>query len=962
MFIQSPKTASFINSLTTPLRLRLTNSLAVPCIHSLSAGSIAGIILLGLLTSEARGQLTQYTCRANAAGDGWICESSDGTQLPNTADQPDQYNSDNAVLPGPVPDPESESETPETETGEQTEPESETDEETEPDSAPGQAAAQTSAAAGADIDPAQAESETAGLDPRQLEVQVPVSQYPLDWVPREAMSEEQLAQLPDNCCGAFVDPMQELPVAADPDSTSTRFRSAAGFTQLSESVIEIDGDVVVQQGTRTMVNDQSTRIDQGNNTILMDGNISFRELGLLLQGNSAYIDSEERVNRVESAQYVLHDYGAHGDADSIVYNSETGTVAIENGEFSRCEPGDEFWTLRASTILLDQDSNRGYATNASIRMGNVPIFYYPFTLPFPLGDARASGLLPPSVGSTRSGGFDLELPYYLNLAPHYDATLSPRLLSDRGVMLGAEFRYLASWSMNTLQMNHLGGDDLFDPATKDIRGAESPPVEDRWFVGYQHRGELGAGFSTYVDYNAVSDDAYFYDLGGSGLNVVNRTHLNRQGRLNFNSDFLQAGLNLQRFQIIDPFVNTATLTLPYDRLPQLTFETGTYLPAGFRFMIRGEATSFDRQLDQSLLSMAQIDNGALVTGQRVNLEPNLGWSLESPGWFVRTNATYKHVAYSLKNQALGTEEDPDLGIGVYSFDTGLVFERRSDSGFTQTLEPRLFYLYSEFEDQSSLPLFDTSELNFAFTQLFREDRFSGGDRITDADQVSLALTSRFLDAAGRERARVSIGQIRYFTDRRVSLNNPLQNWIPRYSPTAEKSALAAELGLTVGDNWRLSSDVQWDESREEINEGSFQLRYQRDNNHLFNVSYRYRSLVNSPLFILPAGIDPRIKQTDISGIWPITSNWKLLGRWNYDHSNSRNLESFAGVEWSNCCATIRLIGREWVDENELFVPNIEPNRGVFVQITLNGLGDLTGGGLSNLLQDGIWGYKDTENP
>lgn len=937
-------------------------------------------MVFSLASSPALSQLPQFTCRANAAGTGWICEADDGSELPNTADQPNQYNSDNAAFPdgdqeqGQEPERESSEET-ERESSEETEPEQDNDQ-AQPQAlfsgpGPGNSNLQTLTSDNPTPDP-DAESTTSvttNIEPvrqRVIAVQVPESSYPLDWVPREAMTAEQLAQLPDNCCGAFVDPMidpmQEQQVAAS-DSTEqdTQFISDTGFRQLSESLLTFDGDIVVQQGSSTIQNDQSTDVDRDSNTIVMEGNINFRELGLLLQGDSAVIDNEQRINQIESAQYVLHDYSIHGDAESIVYNGESGLVTIENGEFSRCEPENEFWTLQASSIILDQEASRGYADNATIRLGKVPIFYYPFTLPFPLGDARASGLLPPSAGTTRTGGFDLEVPYYLNLAPHYDATLSPRLLSDRGVMLGAEFRYLADWSMNTLQMTHLGGDDLFDPATRDIPGSESPSTENRWFVGFDHRGELGDNFSTFVDYNAVSDDDYFYDLGGTGLNVVSQTYLNRQGLLSFNSDYGGAALNVQRLQIIDPFVNTATLTRPYDRLPELSFETGAYLPFGFLLRIRGAATAFDRTLDESLLSMAQVENGALVTGERVNLQPTLGWAVEAPGWFVRTNATYKHMAYSLENQALGTRDDPEVSVPVYSFDSGLIFERRSSNGNTQTLEPRIFYLYSEFEDQSNLPLFDTSELNFSFLQLFREDRFSGGDRITDADQVSVALTSRFLDARGRERARVSLGQILYFQNRRVTLDSPLQSFVPRYSTTAENSAIAAEVGLSIGNNWRLSTDVQWDEEQDEINEGSFQLRYQRDSNHLLNISYRYRSLVNSPLFILPSGIDRRIKQTDISGVWPLTANWKLLGRWNYDHSNARNLESFAGVEWSNCCATIRLLGREWVDQNEIFVPNSDPNRGVFVQITLNGLGDLTGGGLSNLLQDGIWGFRDTDN-
>lgn len=905
-------------------------------------------IALASLPQAADAQQPVYNCRPNASGDGWICESTDGTPLPNTADGANQYNSDNATFPEPLDDTESPG-----------------------ISADSQSVEEIDSPGAEDLTQAAEESQTTSEELGATEpepfanriqpIQAVESRFPLDWVPREAMTREQQEALAENCCGAFIDPLEEQPIPpGDPDSSETRFQAASGFRQISDSLIAIDGDVIVQQGSRTVENDQTTNIDNANNTVIMDGNVTFRELGLLLTGSSAFIDSDERINRVEAAQYVLHDFGAHGDANSIVYNSESGLVTIDNGEFSRCEPENEFWILSADNIVLDQANSRGYARNASIRLGNVPIFYYPFTLPFPLGDGRVSGLLPPSVGSTRTGGFDLEVPYYFNLAPHYDATISPRLVSDRGVMFGAEFRYLASWSMNSINFTHLASDDLFDPATKDVFGSNSPPEEDRWFVGLQHQGVIGSNFSTFIDYNEVSDEDYFFDFGGSGLGVVSQTHLNQQGRLHFNSDYLRAGVNVQRIQIIDPFINASDINKPFDRLPQFYFESGTDLPLGFNIGIEGEVTSFDRSLDGGLLSIEQLESGALVNGERINLEPSIGWSIEAPGWFVRTDASYKHISYSLQNQAIGTLEDPEIDVGVYSFDSGVIFERQSRSGSTQTLEPRIFYLYSEFQDQSALPLFDTSELNFSFNQLFRRDRFSGGDRVTDADQVSVALTSRFFDPEGNETARISLGQIRYFQDRQVTLANPLQNWQPRYSILSEQSAIAGEFALSLGDRWRLNTDVQWDEDRKEVIEGSFQIRYQQDNNRFFNISYRYRDLVNSPFFIFPAGIDPGIDQTDISGIWPITSNWKVLGRWNYDHSNSRNLESFAGVEWSNCCATIRLVGREWVDQAELFVPNTEPNRGVFVQITLNGLGDLTGGGLSNLLQDGIWGFRDTD--
>lgn len=892
----------------------------------LSAG-----ILLGFNSQSAQAQLPQYNCKPNPAGDGWICVQPNGETAQPAPSANQRYRpAPDSSIPQEAPDP-----------------------------APTPADPLTIAAPGTN-----SESLANAVEPEpipQRPVSGPAETYPLDWVPRSALSAAQLAALPANCCGAFIDPSFVVKSAAnDPSLAPTELNAESGLSQVNQDEISIEGNVTVRQGYRTVQNDQTTEINRAENTMLMKGNVEFREPGMLILGESAFIDSDDDTNKIETAQYVIHDFGAHGNAGSIVYNSDSGLVVIDNGEFSRCEPEDPFWKLSASNITLDQAAGRGYATDVSLRIKDVPVFYYPFTMPFPLGEQRSSGFLAPSTGSTRSGGFDFELPYYLNLAPNYDATISPRVVSDRGVMLSTEFRYLADWSMNTLNTSYLGGDKLFDAATANIQGSDSPTTENRWFIGFEHQGAIGEHWTTYVDYNAVSDEDYFFDLGSNGLNVFSRSHLNRQGRLNFNSDYFRAGINVQRVQVIDPFINAVNINTPYDILPQLNFDTGYELPLGFSVKLRGQLTSFDRNLDEASLSLTQLANGALVTGDRTNLEPEISWAIETPGWFLRANGKYNFSQYSLENQAVGTLEDPDIGVGTVSVDAGLVFERQLAGGSgTQTLEPRLYYLYSEFEDQSMLPLFDTAELNFSFNQLFRNDRFSGGDRVGDADQITAAITSRILDKNGKEQARASLGQITYFEDRRVSLSNPLINFASRYSPVASTSSFVGEVGLSFAENWQLNTDVQWNQDSESVDEGSFQLRYQRDNDHLFNVAYRLRSLVNTPTFILPTGIDARIKQTDVSGVWPVSANWKVLGRWNYDHSNGRNLDAFAGVEWSNCCATIRVIGREWVDQDELFIANIEPNQAIFVQFTLNGLGNLTGGGLSNLLSDGIWGFRDT---
>ena len=884
-------------------------------------------LLLTAISSTAQAQLPQVSCRANDTGDGWICDENPTSGTSNTirtTTRPLNNRRDRAGRSDP---------------------------------APGSAQASQQAPELSADSPKPDDNE-----PTVLTASNTSQRYELDWIPLESLSAEQLTELDGNCCGAFVDP---IGIKKDntnrPADSETRFDTEQGIRNISQNLISIDGDIIVQQGYRTIENDESTTIDSEENTVLMQGDVIFREQGIMLRGSSAFIDNNAGNNRVEDAQYVLHDLGAHGNAESIAYSSNTGSVTIENGEFSRCEPESRFWLFRAKSIVLNQDEGVGYATAVSLRIKDVPIFYYPGTLPFPLGDERMSGFLAPSTGSTRSGGFDFELPYYFNLAPQYDATLSPRLISDRGVLTGLELRYLAETSLNTLNMSYLGNDKLFDETTANVLGSDSPPTDNRWFIGYEHYGVYGRNWSSFVDYNAVSDEDYFYDLGSNGLNTTSRTHLNRQARLNFNTEYLRAGLNVQRIQIIDPLISSINLNRPYDRLPQFYFDTDAYLGAGFRVELGGQVTSFDRTLDESLLSTTQLDNGALVHGERLNLEPAISWSVEQPGWFLRANAKFKHASYKLQNQATTSMDDTNIGINVYNLDGGLIFERHMSGGFTQTLEPRAYYLFSEFEDQSMLPLFDTSELNFSFSQLFREDRFSGGDRIGDADQASIAITSRILDEKCKERARMSLGQIRYFDDRQVDLSNPIQSWIPRYSPLNQKSALAGEFALSFGESWRLNTDVQYNEETEELDEGSFQLRYHRDNYHLFNLAYRYRNLVNSPNFILPTGIDPRIKQTDLSAVWPINQTWKLLARWNYDHSNSRNLDTFAGVEYSNCCATIRVIAREWVDEDELFVPNIEQNQGIFVQFTLNGLGNITGGGISSLLSDGIRGFRENDD-
>jgi len=785
-----------------------------------------------------------------------------------------------------------------------------------------------------------------------------------DWRPRDTLDPIRAEQLSAACCGMFVEPVLEGEFAArNPDEAPTQVQTPDAVRLPEPGQLYVDGEVSVQQGHRTLRAAQGLHLNEETNILTLLGDVVFREPGFLVTGQGARMDQNTGDNQINQASYVMHTTQLHGYASQLGYNSESGLLTLENGQFSRCEPFDPFWVMQARELRLDSEIGVGYATEVTLRIRDVPVFYYPYTLQFPIGDERVSGILPPLLSNSRDGGIDLAVPYYFNLAPHYDATLTPRIITRRGAMLSAEFRYLASWSMNVVNLALLPKDQTFDATRASVPGSSSPPQAGRWFTSLEHEGILAGNWRTFIDYNAVSDADYFRDLGSRNLNLESRTHLNKEGVLSWQNEQWRAETRLQRTEILDPYIASIDVNKPFDRLPELRLQANFRQDAGLRYGFAGSHVRFDRSLERSLLSQDQLERGALVTAQRFTADPWVSLPLRRPGYFVVPTARYRYANWQLDQQALGTASAPDRGVGVFSVDSGLIFERPALLGgltMVQTLEPRLFYLYSAHVDQQHLPTFDTAQLNFSFNQLFREDRFSGADRIGDANQLSAALTSRFITAEGSEHLRVSIGQIFYFRDRQVSLDSPLQNWLLLQPMDTDRSPLVMETSYRPGQTWQVLADLQWDQENSNIDQGSIALQWHADNNRILNMVYRYRE--KTDVFLdAPLLLDPRVRQTDISGIWPLNDNWRLLGRWNYDHSNSRNLETFAGVEYSNCCTTMRLIARDWVNDYEFVEQNTRQNRGIFFQISLHGLGNLTGGGLSSLLSNSIPGFKEQDS-
>ena len=793
-------------------------------------------------------------------------------------------------------------------------------------------------------------------------------------------------------CGGNYQPIAITPLSGD----EVRIM-ADNVSFYREGRSKLSGNVEVQE-TGRVVNAQTAYVYRDAKTnqvtkIELLGGVRYLEADRVMIARKATLNPQDKSGKVEDVLYRIDAkkrgaiLPAWGRA-SFVERFANKDYLLKKATYTTCAPQDDAWHIEADSINLDNAKSMGVARHAKLLIRNRPIFYTPY-LSFPTSKERKSGFLMPIVGSSNIGGFDLALPYYWNIAPNYDATIAPHIYTNRGLMMDSQFRYLTTNSFGVITGHFLPHDrafsnflrrhELFYPQLRD-------KSTDRWMFQLQDSTLLTPDLHFGVNFQHVSDDYYLQDFS-SNLALITERQLLRQADLTYTTEhWLFKGM-AQGYQTLHP-VNQTPIDDIYQRLPQLMAK-GVYdeLPFNGNFSLLGQFDYFQWPNDHILRP----------AGPRYHLNPILSFPQMKPWGFFTPSLQLVENYYDVHNEPFRSNnwtipdfgfeherfrhhfDNPDLlshrgkrfnrTIPRYSLDTGLYFERSTDffaRSYTQTLEPRLYYLKVPNKNQTEIPVFDSGFMIFNADQLFRTNRFSGFDRIGDANQLSYALSSRWLfDETGEEKANFTIGQIRYFSQRRVELcqsitghceENPLT--LGFLSPDARYSPFASRAVYHFNHSWIMAGDYVWDPATRSTNNGHLNFHYQQEPNKIIGFGYSY--LVNGDITQVASSRiqDNPLHQATIAYSWPFNASWSTLGAYNYNISKRYEMMSFFGVQYDNCCWAVRLIGGRAF---RFLDTQLQPryNNNVYLQVLLKGLGSVGNSDPSSRIRTYLPGYNDS---
>jgi LPS-assembly protein len=641
-----------------------------------------------------------------------------------------------------------------------------------------------------------------------------------------------------------------------------------------ERQIDLKRNVEITRG-QTKVKADTACYRQVEDEVDAEGNVRLTRFGDQYTGEQLRMNLDSGKGFVIQPRYKILETNAQGKATRLDFVNQD-VALISNGTYSTCEGTDPDWYLTASTLALDSGRDVGIATSTVVYFKGVPIVAAP-ALSFSLSGARRSGWLSPQMGAGAKGEGELALPYYFNIAPNRDLTLTPRVMLGRGIQVAADARYIGETDAG-----------LYSGRTQwEFLPNDHETRTNRWLVNSTHAQALARGLSMGWNVRAASDDRYPSDFSKS-VNSSAERQLLREVRTDYQSRYWSLAARVQNYQVLqDPAAATdPTLTVarPYDRLPQVNFHAGRYDVSGFDWAVDAEVTRF-RHPD-------------LVNGTRALLTPQVSYPVVRPGYFVTPKLMVNAASYALDPVGLGgaSVQDREMSrvLPTFSLDSGMVFERSAKltgRQVTQTLEPRLFYVYTPYKDQSAFPNFDSAEAGFNFAQIFTENRFIGSDRIADANQLTAAVVSRFIEADGAERLRLAVGQRFYLKRQRVVLDASVP-----HNESRSDLLLAASGRITR--TWNFDSAIQYNVSSKKVYTQNYGIQWMPGEKKVINAEYRY--------------LRDSFKNMDLSSQWPLARRWYGVARASYSLKDKKLLESLLGLEYKADCWVFRMGAQRFV--------------------------------------------------
>ncbi|MHB1145128.1 MAG: LPS-assembly protein LptD [Thiobacillus sp.] len=678
------------------------------------------------------------------------------------------------------------------------------------------------------------------------------------------------------------------------------FLTADRIESTAPNIIEASGDVEARQAGQNFFANW-LRYDTTLSLVEARGEVRLEQPALRVSGDSLKLNLNDYSGELTQPVYQFVPPPGRGDAERVDFIDENH-FKLQDATYTTCPVDNDDWFLKVADLDIDKTRNVGTARNASLHFLGVPILYTPW-MDFSLNNARKTGVLAPTIGTTERSGLDILVPYYLNLAPNYDATLYPRLLSKRGVQLGGEFRYLLNDVRGENRLEYLPNDSVID--------------RSRWSVALNNTYRLNANTQAGMLFNRVSDDDYFRDLSNL-ISITSVSHLNREAWVATQHANWNAELRAQSFQTLQDSTSTTLIDEPYARLPHARLGMTQTFANGLEFRMDSEATRFAHPTK--------------IEGTRVLAYPTLRLPLTNSFGFLTPQLGWHSSYYALNDDTLA-EQRITRNVPIFSLDSGVTFDRPfrfAGQDYEQTLEPRAYYVFAPYRAQDAIPVFDTAPLDFSYAQMFTENQFIGGDRINDANQLTLAVTSRFIEAdSGLERLQVTLGQRYYFSTQQVTL--------PGMAPrTSNATDLLAAVSGQITRNWRINTAWQFDTQNGTAIRQNLGASYRPGPGRALNFGYRF--------------IDQTTEQIDLSGQWPLGKRWYGMFRYNYSFQDDKLVEGLAGVEYNGGCWAVRAVFQRLATKED------QSTDALFFQLELNGMGRL-GANPLDVLKQSVPGYR-----